>query len=541
MKPNRPNVVLITTDQHRFDAMRAYGNPFIYTPHMDNLAMSGVRFTRAYSECPCCVPARRCLMTGKSAYANHQYNNSPQTPFDTGPWLAEVFGDAGYQTFAVGKLHVSPLRMRIGFDDVILNEEGRRQDTMNMDDYDMYLHEQGLLEDAWLHATPANGYHARPHNLPERHMQSAWTAREACRFISRRDPTRPFFLYVSFRDPHPSLAPPQAWWDFYRDRPVHQPVTAEWNREHVPQQMVKKREAAHYRDMNDEDKQRAIRAYYGLVSSIDQGIGQLMGHLREHWCLGRTVFVFTADHGEMLFDHDTYGKGLWYEGSAHVPMIVVPSPEFHGDMPRDVTCGEPMLLQDVMPTLLDLCNIDIPDSVEGASMAPAMRGEKHVREHVFGEFGDTGPGGEVGPKSYMLTDGHQKYIYDVEGGLEQLFDIDNDPSELHNLALDVTKANDVQAWRAKLVERLRKRNDSDIVDGKLAVVERRPVKRSAHDIGSGHAIHWPTIPYHDFAPESLVEKFDSRRAVWAKSLGYERTAQGWERKSDMSNRQGESA
>ena len=93
-------------------------------------------------------------------------------------------------------MHLSPLRSRIGFDDVILNEEGRRQDSCRMDDYERYLMEEGLLERAWGHGMPANAYHARPHVLPEEHMMDAWTVREAAKFIERRDPTRPFFLYA---------------------------------------------------------------------------------------------------------------------------------------------------------------------------------------------------------------------------------------------------------------------------------------------------------------------------------------------------------
>jgi len=136
---DKPNVILITTDQHRGDCLGVDGNPYIQTPHLDQLAYTGVRFTQAFSECPVCVPARRTLMTGQHGYSHGMHSNrSHPYPSDT-LFLAEAFRQKGYQTQAVGKMHTHPQRFRCGFEHVLLNEEGRRIGGLEYDDYEMFI------------------------------------------------------------------------------------------------------------------------------------------------------------------------------------------------------------------------------------------------------------------------------------------------------------------------------------------------------------------------------------------------------------------
>ncbi len=125
--PETPNVLLICCDHLRADALHCNGHPVTMTPQIDQLACEGVNFTAAFSQCPVCVPARRIMMTGLGTYSIHMNNNRDGQPFPEGPKLAEVLTRAGWQTFASGKLHTCPQRNRIGFEDVQLNEEGRRQ------------------------------------------------------------------------------------------------------------------------------------------------------------------------------------------------------------------------------------------------------------------------------------------------------------------------------------------------------------------------------------------------------------------------------
>ena len=180
------------------------GHPSIQTPTLDAIAQQGRVFTRAYSECPVCIPARRTMMTGTTpkCHGDRVYNDLLEMP-DI-PTMAECFRDAGYQTTAVGKLHVYPQRDRIGFDDVWLTEEGRTQFGV-VDDYEHYLAEHGLAGQAWTHGMGNNSYITRPWHLPEEHHVTNWATREMCRHITRRDPKRSQFWYLQLCPPSPSV------------------------------------------------------------------------------------------------------------------------------------------------------------------------------------------------------------------------------------------------------------------------------------------------------------------------------------------------
>ena len=138
----QPNVLLIMVDQWPGNLLGVAGHPVIETPTIDNLAALGVRYTNAYSECPICIPARRSVMTGTTPRGHGDRVFQPSARMPNLPTLAQTFRDAGYQAYGVGKLHVYPARDRIGFDDVLIAEEGRPH-LGAVDDYDIYLAEQG--------------------------------------------------------------------------------------------------------------------------------------------------------------------------------------------------------------------------------------------------------------------------------------------------------------------------------------------------------------------------------------------------------------
>jgi arylsulfatase len=438
MPKRRPNILLICADQLRPDVFGYAGNPHIQTPHFNEIARAGVNFCNAFSETPACIPARKILMTGQNAYQTGQFNNYPaKTAYtNAGPFMAECFGQAGYQTQAVGKMHVSPSRFRVGFDNVLLDNESGRSCDMRLDDYEAYLADKGLLDRLNEHSMPANGYHSRPATLPEEHCHDAWTAREAARFLERRDPTAPFFLYASFRNPHPPLAPPQFYWDLYKDKKVHQAAQGDWLA-HEPALLQRQRVSMDYELFSEEEIRQAIRAYYGLVTSIDHQIGNLMAALGAYGQLGETLVMVIADHGEMLFDHGAFHKAKFYRTAAGIPFLIMPpSHQDHGIV-TNRRLNDPVMLQDVMPTLLDFCGIDIPVSCTGRSLLPALRGEeKRVRDYGFGVHYEDGGGSPDGAR-YCIQDHHHRYLYYVEGGVEQLFDLNEDYYDCHDLSRDL--------------------------------------------------------------------------------------------------------
>ena len=423
METTRPNVLLICADHWAAEHLGFAGNPSILTPGLNEIASVGTRFTNAYSECPVCIPARRTLMTGQSprSHGDRVFNDQLRMPKVT--TMAQAFRDAGYQTQAVGKLHVHPQRDRIGFDDVLLDDEGRPQWGIT-DDYDIYLGDQGLPGRQFDHGMSNNQYHWRPWHLAEEHHATAWAGRNMARMIKRRDPSRPGFWYLGFRHPHPPLVPPQAYVDLYRHVDIDEPYIGEWT--HDPDSLPFPIAALHSRTnlYTKAQMQEAKRAFYALCTQIDHQIRYLIGTLRLEGILDDTIVMFTSDHGDMLGNHDMAAKRVFYESSANIPMILMPNKN-NEKISEGAIDDRLVGFADIMPTLLDLCDIDVPETVDGMSMAGAT---KHG--YIYGECG------EDDHATRMIRDQHHKLIWYPVGNHFQLFDLENDPREMIDISQD---------------------------------------------------------------------------------------------------------
>lgn len=463
--PTAPNVVLICCDHLRADWLGCGGHPIVQTPQIDKLASQGVLFERAFSESPICVPARRILMTGLDTYGIHLSRNHETQPFDEGPKLAQVMTAAGYQTFASGKLHTFPQRNRIGFEDVQLNEEGRRSDCP-MDDYEAFLQDRGYAHLVHTHGLGNNQYGLRLNPLPEPLTTTHWTAQKAMEFIERRDPTRPFFLHLSFDKPHPPIVPPQSYYELYRGVDFPDPIMGDWVAERTPSR-VRYLQAANEWDRWSGDRERiqqCLRGFAAMITHIDSMIGIFLGQLRERKLNENTLVVFTSDHGDQLFDHGNFAKGDFFRGSTNIPFIVRPPLTWsnaNGIELDRVDRSAPVGLQDVMPTILDMCGLAIPDSVHGSSLVPLLQDARApFREYTFGHV-------EV---AYGVSDGRYRYQWFSDDDLEFLFDIDSDPSDCHDLARSLEHRAVLERMRGKLIEWMARNGDPKVVDGKLVPV-----------------------------------------------------------------------
>lgn len=205
MSDERPNIVLFMTDQQRGDCLGIEGHPVLQTPYLDHVAASGVRFRHAYAACPVCVPARRSLMTGRKP-ASHGVLMNYDTWLD-GPTLPGELSRAGYQTHLVGKLHLWPKRKLYGFDSADWSDGPHCEPGIG--DYGRFLQRQGMHMPGpgVAHGADQNGWVARPWHLAERLHFTNWCAGRALEFLERRDPTVPFFLKVSFHQPHQPCTP----------------------------------------------------------------------------------------------------------------------------------------------------------------------------------------------------------------------------------------------------------------------------------------------------------------------------------------------
>jgi choline-sulfatase len=456
MSTPRPNILLITTDQQRGDCLGIEGHPVLQTPNLDWIGHGGAHFRRGYSECPSCIPARRVLMSGQSPSANGEVGFASFGEWNPPHTLAGELGKAGYQTEMIGKLHLFPLRKRYGFDHLTLADASHGwSGRIGENEYVDWLRTQGevLLEPGAAHGVDANGWVGRPNYLPEEKMHTFWCVTKAVEFLAQRDPTAPFFLNVSFVDPHPPLTPPA----FYYDRYIHQelpaPVIGDWV-DWLPAEQRGLGVADSRVHINEQAMKQARAAYYGMINFVDDQVGRLLTYLRRSGLMGDTFILFSSDHGEMLGDHNMFRKTFAYEASARVPFLAQAPAKWN--YPHQIETFAPVGWQDIMPTLLDAAGAEIPDAVTGKSLLPLMRGEKESapREVLHGEHSGCY---DYNDGVHFLTDGHHKYLWYSQTGQEQLFDLDDDPSELCDLARRDDSAGVLSAWRERLIAQLKER------------------------------------------------------------------------------------
>jgi arylsulfatase A-like enzyme len=452
---DRPNILLIMTDQQRGDCLSIDGHPVLLTPTMDRIAGQGVRFKHAYTTCPSCIAARRSLLSGQFPATHGMMGYHDGIEWDAPPTLPQVLSDNGYHTYLVGRnMHQSPRRKRYGYDHMVIH-------AGDDSDYDEWLSRRQPEGSGGYYGTGVmhNDWTARPWHMPEAYHQTNWTVNEALEFLRKRDPSCPFFLTVSFLAPHPPLVPPAPYMERYLRTELPEPVIGDWA-EPPDNNGLGMGQSASRVDLTGEALRSARAAYYGLINHIDDQIHRLLNPVtgidRE---TGRnTIVIFTADHGEMLGDHYFWRKVVPYEPSARIPFLIRPA-KGSGIAPGTVV-DEAVCLEDLMPTILSMAGIETPETVEGMDLSPLMRGEKG-QERPYLHI-------EHAPMHHTLTDGKEKYIWFVEHGREQFFRVADDPNELHDLAAVRKHAGRVAHWRRLLVHELADRPEGFSDGEKLA-------------------------------------------------------------------------
>ena len=424
-----PNILLITTDQQRHDAIGYAGDGVLRTANLDALAGNGMRFSRAYVTCPVCIPARRTLLSGLHPDSHGLIAYQDGKDFDPPQTLPGCLTAAGYQTQLIGKMHLHPQGKRYGFDNIVLSEApSYRPDSVvqTRNAYVEWLREEGIKTDPGLHGLDSSSRLARPALLPEEYHHSTWVVREATDFLLKhRDPTCPWFMHLSFVAPHPPLNPPQAYWNRYVGRTPDRPI-GEWARD-LENPEVQFNPSSATGPFDPEEMRLATAGYYGLIHHIDDLVAHLLSRYFEYGSARSRdplYIVFSSDHGEMLGDHHLFRKSLGYEASAHVPLFI---------SGRNVPlasgrCDEFATWEDIMPTLLDLAGVPIPEGLDGVSLAPAVRGEPlRTRESVYGMcYGSH--------SNHFLVHGDWKYIWFPKTGEEQVFNLAEDPREMRDLS-----------------------------------------------------------------------------------------------------------
>lgn len=455
----KPNILLIQADQMTPLLMGTYGHPVVQTPNIDRLAAAGVRFDAAYSPCPVCGPARACMVTGKYTSSNRAYDNAALLPADE-PAIGHYLTLAGYDAVVSGKLHfVGPDQLH-GFNRRLTPDFYPADfswtwmmtgDGTPANQAHNYVGE-GVEIDKWNNEV---SYDEEAHLRALEYLHAKGLQIE--RGAEEDEVVDPFFLWVSYQYPHDPFWPPQELWDLYNDDDIDIPSMPEnlnetysamdrWLNEYhgvAREEMLK----------DPESIRRVRRAYYALITYIDRKVGELIAAIERSGLADNTVVIFCSDHGDMLCEKGMVQKRGFYEMSSRVPLIM----RFPDDFKRGAIYDEPVNLIDLLPTFWDLAGT--PDEarlpMDGRSLIGLLDGSDVDDWETFSE---NHADGMIEAPCFMLRQGRYKYIY-IHGHEDQLFDLENDPGEWHNLIVQP----DFVDTAARMRDRILARFDPDAI------------------------------------------------------------------------------
>jgi arylsulfatase A-like enzyme len=461
-KHDQPDILIIMPDQMRGDCMSILDHPVVQTPNLDDLARQGVLFRRAYSPVPSCIPARYALLTGLSPQHSGVVGFKAKTI--STPTLAQKLAEAGYQTVLVGRnMHQQKESGDLGYQNRILGST-----YIADDDYDKFLKStepdiKGIRDLVFSLDLTYNHWQATPWPLDETLHPTAWIVNESQKIIEQSVPNKPLFLTTSFYAPHPPLFPPEKYFNYYLESDLPQPAKGDWVdwKALLPQGD----KPGHRIILEGEKLKHAQAGYYGLIEQIDTQISGLIKDfkIRSEKAGREWIIVVTSDHGEMMGDHGFFRKCEPYEGSANIPFIFTASAGLK--FKRGQRINQPVCLEDIMPTLLSLANIEIPTPMDGVDLSQILTGgNQTIREWLHFEHATCYSKAQA---FHALTDGDYKYIWRPLDGSEQLFDLNNDIREERDLSNEDAYKDLLVKWRQRLVKRLARRPEGFSREGRL--------------------------------------------------------------------------
>lgn len=421
-----PNILLIQVDQLAAKALSCYGNRTVKDPNISALAAAGVVFENCYCNLPMCGPSRASMHTGRLPFSIGMFDNASEFHADL-PTFCHYLRGMGYRSELSGKMHfVGPDQLH-GYE--------KRHTT------EIYPANFAWTVD-W-----AQGREYRPTNLTMapviesgpaiRTLQMdyddevAHHGKQALYDLARKGDGRPFQLTISFTSPHSPFVIGQDYWDRYDHDDIELPTVlplAEDDMDHLSRNLHYC-QARHLYSVTDDHRRRARHGYYGMISYIDDKVGEIMDVLTRTGLAKNTVVIFTADHGEMMGERGMWFKQHFFEWAARVPFIVLAPDRFK---PAHVV--QNISLIDLTPTILDLATgarfADFAAPCDGTSLIAALNGDlSDMTDIAISEFaadGSTGP-------SRMVKKGTWKLMW-LEGRDTLLYDLATDPNELTNLS-----------------------------------------------------------------------------------------------------------
>ena len=455
-----PNILWYCADAQRWDTIRALGNQYIQTPTLDRLVETGTSFSQAYCQSPICTPSRSSFLTGRYPATTQVYRNGhPRFP-SSEVLVTKILADSGYDCGLAGKLHLSAAKHgERRYDDGyrVFNYSNLpvpdAADELNQ--YYQWLREEKGVDPYELYDDHTSFCGA---GVPSELHQVTWCSEMAIRFVTeKRD--GPWLMSVNPFDPHPPFDPPAEYLQRYEPSDLPPPLFRDEDIERQrafmnirqqkleavnplepmpePSQLKADSHAARTYKAPDCFNGQVIKAaYYAMIEHIDHQLGRIIDVLDQTGQLENTIILYHSDHGELLGDHGLIFKGCrFFEGAVHVPMIFSAPDRFQQHLRSNALVE----LVDLAPTLLDAAGLAPPEFVQGRSLLPILTGQADPdshKTHVVCDFNDSVGYSPVDrpTQATMTFDGRYKMVvYHREGDLGELFDLQEDPGEFHNL------------------------------------------------------------------------------------------------------------
>ena len=459
---NRPNVVFIIADQHRWDFMGYEKNGVTHTPNLDRIAQTGTIFQSAYCNSPLCSPSRAAIASGWYGMNSGCFTNLHELPPGT-PSFVQQFRQSGYHTCAIGKTHMA---IHAYNSDLCSEKHRTFMDSLGWDEiceisgngmlktgikcaYSEYLREHDAFDRVlefyrqwhyFMDKDRTGDHNFCPHewSLPDEFQETAFVGQRAIDWLQNCFKSQPFLLHIGFAGPHSPVEPHPTFMDLYRDAEE----TLPWGTSSSSEWLTNGR-----------------RGYRAMISQIDYYVGKIYDRIKERGELDNTIFVYTADHGEMAGDHGKFGKTTFFEASARVPLIIAGA----GCKPQQKSSALVEII-DLGKTLCELCGVKPHALDQGLSLVPVLSGKS--RSHRDTIYCKMGCDRMIRDERYKLMWGdpasdtrqlgrlHLDKPVNIPPSPTRLYDLKKEPHELNDLAQNVSYRDVLQNMMEKLIIRI---------------------------------------------------------------------------------------
>jgi arylsulfatase A-like enzyme len=438
----KPNVLLIVTDDQRPDTIASLGNEIIDTPNLDRLVRTGMTFEQAICANPLCVPSRAEILSGCSSFRNGVLGMSAERIDPKLTLLPAAMAAGGYHAWYVGKWMNDGKPLTRGYQET-QGLFGSGSGTWKKGEVILGRKERPVTGYRNWTFKNAQGKPELSKGIGLTPLTDKYIADGALEFLQRKT-ERPFFLHLNFTGPHDPLIYPPGYEDKYKPGNLKLPPNFLPRHPFDHGNFEGRDERLLPWPRTKEDILEELAVYYAVIDHIDKQVGRIIGQLRSDGRLKNTYVIFTSDHGLALGSHGLMGKQNMYEHTIRVPLVIA-GPGIPKAKRTDALC----YLRDLYPTICDLTEIPIPESVEGKSLKPVITGKQDaVYSEIYGYFRD---------KQRMVRNKRFKLIHYPHLDRYQLFDLSEDPHELSDLSEDSAHKTTLARLRGKLKDWFRDR------------------------------------------------------------------------------------